>query len=107
MNPRRVTLIVLASAMADAAIGREGARALRRSPVRRSLDPPLPFLVACDAVVHRERFQRARRRAVERLHRAMAGLALHLGDDDVGAVREEDVRRQPPHTLPGDLPDLL
>src|SRR3990172_7059261 len=107
MNPRRVTLIAFASAMAGVAIGGEGARRLHHSPLRRFLDPPPPLLVARDAVVHPERFQRARRRAVERLHRAVAGLALHPGDDDVGAVREEDVRRQPPHALPGDLPDLL
>src|SRR5512137_372192 len=65
------------------------------------------LLVTADAVVHRERLQRARGRAGEGLHRAMARLALHLRHHDMDPMRKEDICRQSPDTLPRNLLALL
>src|SRR6266545_82512 len=67
----------------------------------------LPLLVTSNAVVHRERLERARRRADEALHRPMARLALHLRHRDVGPMGEKDVGGEPPDALPRDLLALL
>lgn len=60
-----------------------------------------------DAIVHRQRFERSRRRMIESFHGSMARLASELGYSDVDAMREEHMRRQAPHALPGNFLALL
>src|SRR3972149_6845155 len=67
----------------------------------------LPLLVTADAVVHRERLEGTRGRAVKGLHRAMTRLALHLRHRDMDPMRKEDMCRQTPDPLPRDLLALL
>src|SRR3972149_12106199 len=68
---------------------------------------PHTLLVTGDAVIHRERLQRACGGAVKGLHRSMAGLALYLCHHHVRPVREEDVGGKPPDPFPGDLQSPL
>src|SRR3989338_8831980 len=67
----------------------------------------LPLLVTADAVVHRERLEGAGGRPIEGFHRPMTRLARALRHHHVGPMREEDVGRQAPDTLPRDLLALL
>src|SRR3972149_11559924 len=67
----------------------------------------LPLLVTADAVVHRERFEGAGGRPIKGFHRPMTCLAVQLRHHHVGPMREEDVGRQAPDTLPRDLLALL
>lgn len=63
--------------------------------------------MAGDAIFHRQRFERTRRRTIEGFHRSMTRLASELGDRDVDAMGEKHMRRQTPHPLPGNFLSLL
>ena len=60
-----------------------------------------------NAIVHRQRFERSRRRTIERFHGSVTRLAGELGRGDVDAMREKHMRRQAPHPLPGNFLSLL
>ena len=60
-----------------------------------------------DAIVHRQRFERSRRRTIEGFHGSMARLASELSCRDVDAMREKYMRRQAPHPPPGNILSLL
>lgn len=91
--------------MADDAVSRHPLRC--QSCRRRFFSPralgQLPFCVAADAVVHRKLLERSGGRAIEGLHRTMAGLAGYLRGRHVGPMGKEYVRRQAPHPPPRHL----
>ena len=60
-----------------------------------------------NAIVHRQRFERSRRRTIERFHEPVARLTSELGYSDVDAMGEKHMRRQAPHPLPGNFLSLL
>jgi len=65
------------------------------------------FHMTGDAIVHRQRFERSRRRTIERFHGSMARLTSELGYSDVDAMGEKHMRGQAPHPLPRNFLSLL
>jgi hypothetical protein len=72
-------------------------------------DGPYPHALrmTIDAVLHRQRFKRPGRRAVESFHRAMAVLAFDLGSRYVNLVREKNMWRQAPDSSPRNFLSLF
>jgi len=61
------------------------------------------FLMTSHAIVHGERLERSPQRLIECFYRTVAGLTFNLCDRNVDPVREKNMWRQPPDSLPRDL----
>jgi len=60
-----------------------------------------------NALIHRERFEGARRWTIKSFHRAMTSLAIELRYHDVDTMGKEYMSRQTPHSSPRDFLSLL
>lgn len=67
----------------------------------------LAALMAGDAVIHVESFERRGWRLGQSLHRPVTGLAVYFSQDDMRAMGKKYVGRQTPHSPPGDFLSLL